>query len=109
MSPKEKRNALRAARLYLEMRGHKLLEQGWSSGKHKIALIASKNGVTEFVGISYAPENGITDVADSAREIEKLKQAHEAWIDENKFTGRTEVYVIEIYGDNYSILSFNEL
>ena len=109
MSPKEKRSALRAARLYLDMRGHKLLEQGWSSGRHKIDLIAEKDSCVEFIGISYAPENGITDVAESARQVQKLNLAREVWVDENKFTGQTKLYVIEIYGDNYAVLSFSDV
>ncbi|HET8991609.1 MAG TPA: YraN family protein [Candidatus Saccharimonadales bacterium] len=109
MNQTQRRSAFKAARLYLEMRGHRLLEQGWSSGRHKIDLIATKNNVIEFINISYAPENGNVDVAESARANTKLKMAEEAWVTDNKFSGTTATMVVEILGDSYAVLSFNEV
>lgn len=109
MNQTQKRNALKAARLYLEMRGHSLLEQGWSSGRHKIDLIAKKNELVELINISYSPDNGSLDVAESARANTKLQQAQQAWITDNKFEGSTQIMVIEILGEDYVVLSFNEV
>lgn len=108
-SPHHRRAALKAARLYLEMRGHSLIEQGWSSGKFKIDLITFKNDVIEFTTITYVPENGINDVADSAKDIEKLTEASSVWLDSNKYKKPFKRFMIEIYGQNYSVLNFNDV
>ena len=109
MTANQKRNSLKAARLYLEMRGHKLLEQGWSAGKYRIDLITSKDGVVEFTHVSFAPEGSVSDVVESAKEIEKLKSASDFWLDANKYSGKHKLFRIELYGNGYQVLSFNDL
>ncbi len=109
MNHKHRRGALKAARLYLEMRGHKLLEQGWSSGRHKIDLIAAKDNLIEFVCINYAAENEAIDITENAERISRLKEAQLAWTTDNRYQGHTKCWIIEVYGDGYAVLSFNEV
>lgn len=109
MTPVQKRSALKSAKLYLEMRGHTLIEQYWSSGKYKLDLIAKHNETMEFISLHYTSEDSIPDVTDTAIEAKRLTSSAMAWIEETKFSGKHKLISIDIYGSNYSVLGFNEL
>jgi Holliday junction resolvase-like predicted endonuclease len=105
-----KRKAIRAARLYLEMRGFKLLEQNWGLGKHKFDLIASKKELISFIDIDYSFD--ILDLSNNSLltegETNRIKNAIEAWTDQNKFVGKLSYSRLELGGPDFSILNFNE-
>jgi Holliday junction resolvase-like predicted endonuclease len=109
ISPAQRRASLKAASLYLEMRGHELIEQQWSSSKFKIDLIAMEGVAVEFIKLNYTPEGEVSDVADSAAALKSLEIAAGVWIDQTKYIGPRKLMVIDVYGNNYDILGFNEV
>lgn len=110
MTIKQHQQCLKAARVYLEMRGYKLQEQGWGRGANRLDLIVTDiSGTVGFVGLDYAPENGQVDAVETTALIERLKRAGQTWITENKYGGIFKYLVLEIYGNGYNILNFIEV
>jgi Holliday junction resolvase-like predicted endonuclease len=105
----QKRKSIKAARLYLEMRGHKLMEQSWSAGKHRIDLIATKDNVVEFIEVNYARDDEAIANNETAAKIKARNEAAETWIEQNKYKGQNNFMSIEIYGSSYTILGVNQL
>ncbi len=108
MTNKQHLASLKAARLYLDMRGYRILEQNWSQSKNKIDLIAIKNTI-EFIAINYLPDNYNDPEITTAELSLKLKQATLIWLEENKYIKDYRTSLIEVYGHNYTILSFNQV
>jgi putative endonuclease len=104
------RKAETAARVYLEMRGFKILEQNWRLPSHEIDIIASKDGVVHFVEVRYRATSDQGSGFDSitASKVKRMQRAAWAWVDENKYRGEYVLSAIEIAGPGFTILGFIE-
>ena len=102
------RKAEAAARVYLEMRGYKIIEQNWRLPSHEIDIIASKDGVTHFVEVRYRARDDQGSGFDSitASKVKKMQRAAWAWVDENKYKGEYVLSAVEVSGKNFTILGF---
>jgi Holliday junction resolvase-like predicted endonuclease len=98
----------KAARVYLSMRSFDILEQNWSLGRYKLDVIAKKNAKVYFISINYQanvlPSNPLFD---SSEHIKK-QMAAEAWLIETKWDGKYVFSTIEIVGQDYAIIGFND-
>ena len=104
------RKAEAAARVYLEMRGFKVLEQNWRLPSHEIDIIASKGNVVHFVEVRYRAKDDQGGGFDSitASKVKKMRQGAWAWVDQNKYKGQYVLSAIEIGGQGFTILGFIE-
>lgn len=99
-----------SAKVYLELRGYKIIEQNYRRSRCEIDIIAQKNDVMYFVEVKYRR----TDKQGSGLEYvtqTKLKQmqfAAETWVDEYKWHGDYQLSAIEIAGTDFVVLSFIE-
>jgi len=102
------RQAENAAKVYLEMRGYKIIEQNWRRPRCEIDIVAEKDGVVHFVEVKYrrnSEQGGGLEYVTTT----KLRQMHfaaEMWMDEYKWQGECRLSAIEVAGDGYAILSF---
>lgn len=110
LNPSLNRKALKAARLYLEMRGFKVIEQSWSSGRNRIDLIASKDDQIHFVELSLTPEDtSQLQVPNLVRsKMVSLQAAALAWLNESKYDGKFIFTSLDLALPNYSVIGFNE-
>lgn len=104
------RKAEQAARVYLEMRGFKVLEQNWRLPKYEIDIVAIKDGVIHFVEVKYRynDEQGSGFDAITETKLKQMKRAGWAWVDENKWVGEYTLSAVEISGKNFSVIGFIE-
>lgn len=99
-----------AAKVYLEMRGYKIVEQNYKRSRCEIDIVAQKGEVIYFVEVKYRR----TDNAGSGLEYitnSKLRQmqfAADTWVEEYKWHGNYQLSAIEVAGKEYVILSFIE-
>jgi len=93
----------KAARIYLDLRSFKVLEQNWSQGKNKIDVIASKNNTLYFITLKSLENTAQQlDIAETRAE----DRAMEAYLLENKITSKSEKATILIDPKSTSIVSF---
>ena len=99
-----------AAKVYLEMRGYKIIEQNYRRSRCEIDIVAQKDDVMYFVEVKYRRN----DIQGSGLEYvtgTKLKQmqfAAETWAEEYKWHGECQLSAIEIAGRDFVVLSFIE-
>lgn len=104
------RKAEQAARVYLEMRGFKILEQNWRLPRYEIDIISSKGGVIHFVEVKYRYKDDQGSGFDAITEtkLKQMKRAAWAWVDENKWQGEYVLSAVEIAGNKFSVIGFVE-
>lgn len=99
-----------AARVYLEMRGYKIVEQNYRRSRCEIDIVAQKNDVMHFVEVKYRRNdhqgNGLEYV--TATKLRQMEFAAETWVDEYKWHGDYQLSAIEIAGPSFAVLSFIE-
>lgn len=104
------RKAEQAARVYLEMRGFKILEQNWRRPRCEVDIIALKEGVIHFVEVKYR-FNDLQGGGLEAITQTKLKQMQRsAWIyvEEHEWRGQYVLSAVEVAGKDYQIIGFIE-
>lgn len=104
------RKAERAAAVYLEMRGFKIVEQNWHRPRCEIDIIASKDGVIHFVEVKYRfkDDQGSGIDAITPTKLKQMRRAAWTWVDESKWPGEYVLSAVEISGSKFTILSFIE-
>lgn len=104
------RKAETAARVYLEMRGFKVLEQNWRLPKYEIDIIAQKDSVIHFIEVKYRANDGQGSGIDAITEtkLKQMRRAAWAWVDQNKYHGEYVLSAIELAGRNFSVIGFIE-
>lgn len=104
------RKAERAAALYLEMRGFKILEQNFRRARCEIDIIASKDGVVHLVEVKYRAddEQGGGFEAITATKMRQMRFAAEIWVQETKWQGEFMLSAIEVSGPTFAVMSFVE-
>jgi putative endonuclease len=111
MNPTEiGRQAEKAARTYLEMRGFEVLEQNWRVPRHEIDIIARKNDVVHFIEVKYRynDDQGSGFDAITASKLKHMRQAAWAWVDENEYPGEYVLSAVEIAGRDFTVIGFIE-
>ncbi len=104
------RKAETAARVYLEMRGFKIIEQNWRRPRCEIDIIATRDGVVHFVEVKYRfkDDQGSGLDAITATKLKQMRRAAWAWVDETKWSGEYVLSAVEIAGPKFSVLGFVE-
>jgi putative endonuclease len=104
------RKAETAAKVYLEMRGFKIIEQNWRRPRCEIDIIAQKDGVIHFIEVKYRSkdEQGSGLDAITPTKLKQMRRAAWAWVDESKWRGEYVLSAIELAGANFTILGFIE-
>lgn len=104
------RKAEVAARVYLEMRGFKIMEQNWRRPQAEVDLIALKDNVVHFVEVKYRMKNeqGGGLEAITPTKLRRMQRGAEIWVEESKWSGEFTLSGIEIAGPQYSVLNFVE-
>jgi putative endonuclease len=104
------RKAEKAARLYLEMRGFKIIEQNWRLPRYEIDIVAEKDGVVHFVEVKYRfkDEQGGGLDAITPTKLKQMRRAAWAWVDESSWRGEYVLSAVEIAGPTFAVLSFIE-
>jgi Holliday junction resolvase-like predicted endonuclease len=105
-----KRKSDRAARVYLEMRGFKVLEQNWGLSRNKIDLIASKDKTVYFIEIKIH-DNFQKDLKldiNTSSKLNKIRQAGESWMDDSKWPGKYVFSTLELAEESLTVISFND-
>jgi putative endonuclease len=104
------RKAERAAVVYLEMRGFKIIEQNWRRPRCEIDIIAEKDGVIHFVEVKYRfgdGQGGGLEAITSSK-LKQMQRAAWVWVDEYKGRGQYVLSAIELAGPGFAVLSFIE-
>ncbi|MEK7059671.1 MAG: YraN family protein [Patescibacteria group bacterium] len=104
------RKAEIAAKVYLEMRGFKIIETNWRRPRCEIDIIASKNDVVHFVEVKYRRdyEQGGGLEAITATKLKQMQRAAWIWIDEAKWRGQYVLSAVEIAGRDFAVMGFIE-
>jgi putative endonuclease len=104
------RKAERAAALYLEMRGFKILEQNFRRARCEIDIIAEKNGVVQLVEVKYRHDDdqGGGFDAITATKLRQMRFSAEIWAQESKWPGEYMLSAIEVAGPTFAIMNFVE-
>jgi putative endonuclease len=104
------RKAEAAARVYLEMRGFKIIEQNWRRPRCEIDIIASKGGVVHFIEVKYrfSDNQGSGLDAITASKLGQMRRAAWIWVDEAKWPGEYILSAVEIAGPKFTIMAFIE-
>ncbi|MDB5169228.1 MAG: putative Ribonuclease [Candidatus Saccharibacteria bacterium] len=104
------RKAERAAALYLEMRGFKVLEQNFRRARCEVDIIATKDGVAHLVEVKYRASNDQGGGLDAitATKLRQMRFAAEIWVQESKWPSEYVLSAIEVEGPTFAILNFME-
>lgn len=104
------RKAERAARVYLEMRGFKVIEQNWRRPRCEIDIVAEKTGVIHFVEVKYRSSDaqGAGLEAITPSKLKQMRRAAWTWVEETKWRGEYTLSAIELGGSEFAVLSFIE-
>lgn len=104
------RKAEAAARVYLEMRGFKIIEQNWRRPRCEVDIVASKDGVIHFVEVKYRFADGQGSGLDAitATKLRQMQRAAWTWVAESKWRGEYVLSAVEVTGPDFTILSFVE-
>jgi putative endonuclease len=99
-----------AAKVYLEMRGYRIIEQNWRRPRCEIDIVAEKDGVIHFVEAKYRLSDGQGSglEAITATKLKQMKRAAWVWVDEYKWRGEYMLSAIELAGPDFAVLSFVE-
>ncbi len=104
------RRAERAAKVYLEMRGFRVLELNWRRPYSEIDIVAEKDGAKHFVEVKYRynDDQGGGLEAVTLAKLRQMRRAATAWVEENKYGGEYVLSVVEIGGPDFAVLGFVE-
>lgn len=104
------RKAEVAARVYLEMRGFKIIEQNWRRPRCEIDIVASKDGALHFVEVKYRRNNeqGGGLEAITASKLKQMQRSAWLYVDEAKWYGDYVLSVVEMAGPDFAVISFVE-
>jgi putative endonuclease len=102
------RRAEQAAKVYLEMRGYKILEQNWRRPAAEVDLIAQKDGVVYFVEVKYrrSLDQGGGLEAITPTKLRHMRRAAALWVAEEKYAGEYNLAAVELAGPTFAVLSF---
>ncbi len=102
------RRAEAAAKVYLEMRGYRIIEQNWRQPRYEIDIVAEKDGVIYFVEVKYRFSDGQGGglEAITPTKLKQMQRAAWAWVEENKWRGQYQLSAIELAGPGFAVLSF---
>lgn len=104
------RQAEKAAGVYLEMRGYKIIERNWRRPRCEIDIIAEKDGVIHFVEVKYratdAQGGGLEAITPT--KLKQMQRAAWTWVEETKWRGEYVLSAIEVTGREFAVLSFVE-
>jgi putative endonuclease len=104
------RRAESAAKVYLEMRGFKIMEQNWRRPRAEVDIIAEKDGVMHFIEVKYRRDDsqgGGFDAITSTK-LRQMRRGAELWVEESKWRGEYVISAIDIQGRDYVIMGFVE-
>ncbi len=97
-----------SARVYLEMRGYKIIEQNWRRPNCEIDIIAEKSGIAYFVEVKYrfndAQGGGLEAITKS--KLKQMNFAASSWVEESKWQKDISLAAVEVAGPTYAIMSF---
>jgi putative endonuclease len=104
------RKAEAAARVYLEMRGFKIIEQNWRRPNCEIDIIVQKDGVLQFVEVKYraTDDQGGGLEAITASKLKRMQRAAWTYVDETKWRGEYLLSALEMAGPNFVVIGFIE-
>ena len=104
------RKAEVAARVYLEMRGFKIIEQNWRRPRCEIDIVASKDGVLHFIEVKYRrnDDQGGGLEAITASKLKQMQRSAWFYVDETKWHGDYVLSAVEMAGPNFAVISFVE-
>lgn len=104
------RRAEQAARVYLEMRGFRVLEQNWRQPRYEIDIVAEKDGRIHFVEVKYRFGDGQGSGLEAVTptKLKQMRRAAWAWVEESKWRGEYTLSAIELAGPDMAVLSFVE-
>ena len=99
-----------AAKVYLEMRGWRVLEQNWRRPRYEIDIVAEKDGVKHFVEVKYRfnDEQGGGLEAITPTKLRQMQRAAHAWVEENKWCGEYVLSAVEVEGPSFVVMNFIE-
>ncbi len=99
-----------AAKVYLEMRGYKILEQNWRRPRVEIDIIAEKDKVIYFVEVKYRyddQQGGGLEAITPAKLI-SMRRGADIWVTESKWQGEYVISGVEIAGSSFAVMNFVE-
>lgn len=104
------RQAEAAARVYLEMRGFKIVEQNWRRPRAEIDIVAQKSGVIHLVEVKYRfrDDQGSGFDAITVSKLRQMRRAAWLWVDDAKWKGEYVLSAVEIAGPDFSVIGFVE-
>lgn len=110
MSVDSGRQAEAAARVYLEMRGFRILEQNWRRPRAEIDIVAEKDAVLHFVEVKYRrnDDQGGGFEAITSSKLKQMQRAAWLYVDEVKWRGEYVLSAIELAGPNFAVIGFVE-
>lgn len=99
-----------AAKVYLEMRGYKIVEQNYKRSRCEIDIVAQKGETVFFVEVKYRKNDsqgsGLEYV--TSTKLRQMQFAAETWVEEYKWHGPYQLSAVEIAGHDFVVLSFIE-
>lgn len=102
------RKAEQAARVYLEMRGYKIVETNWRRPNAEIDIIAKKDDTVFLVEVKYRRDDnqGGGLEAITASKLRHMQRAAQSWAEETKWTGPLQLAAVELSGPQFVVMSF---
>lgn len=99
-----------AAKVYLEMRGYKIVEQNYRRSRCEIDIVAQKDDTMYFVEVKYrrSDDQGSGLEYVTSTKLRQMQFAAETWVEEYKWHGPCQLSAIEIAGRDFVVLSFIE-
>lgn len=101
--------AIIAAKLYLEMRNFKIIENNYRRAGSLIDVIAQKNNAIYFVTINYsASEDNELQQSNiiPSDYMRKIKVGAQNWLEETKCLLDYHFSLIEVVGKNYTVFGY---
>ena len=97
-----------AAKVYLEMRGYRIIEQNWRRPRCEVDIIARKGDTIYFVEVKYRAndEQGGGLEAITTSKLKHMRYAADLWVEETEWTGQYQLAAVEIAGPEYTVMSF---
>lgn len=104
------RRAEAAAKVYLEMRGYKVIEQNWRRPRCEIDIVALKGGILHFVEVKYRHNDGQGGglEAITASKLKQMRRAAWLYVDETKWRDEYVLSAVEVASPGFAIISFIE-
>lgn len=104
------RKAEAAARVYLEMRGFKILEQNWRRPRAEIDIVTTKDKAVHFVEVKYRfnDDQGGGLEAITPTKLKQMQRAAWLWVEENEWHGEYVLSALELAGKDFTVMSFVE-